>query len=73
MIVPEDDATEDTYEPSVCGAEADCMADEDGSLLVAGDAWSWCDEFKMEDAEEEGSMRLVATMAATFTDRKSVV
>ena len=66
-IVPEDGADK-TWEPSFCGAEADCAAEEDGSTLVAGDAWSWCMEF-MEDkeGEEEGSMRLAATMAASFT------
>ena len=66
-IVPEEGADK-TWEPSVCGAEADCAAEEDGSTLVAGDAWSWCMEF-MEDkeGEEEGSMRLAATMAASFT------
>ena len=66
-IVPEEGADK-TWEPSVCGAEADCAAEEDGSTLVAGDAWSWCMEFMEDkDGEEEGSMRLAATMAASFT------
>ena len=66
-IVPEEGADK-TWEPSVCGMEDACNPAEDGSTLVAGDAWSWCMEF-MEDKEEEeeGSMRLVATMAASFT------
>merc|ERR1739838_1163521 len=66
-VVPEEGADK-TWNPSACGAEADCNAEEDGSTLVAGDEWSWCMEF-MEDkeGEEEGSMRLVATMAASFT------
>ena len=66
-IVPEEGADK-TWEPSVCGAEDACNPAEDGSTLVPGDAWSWCMEF-MEDkeGEEEGSMRLAATMAASFT------
>ena len=66
-IVPEE-GEDKTWEPSVCGAEEDCNPEEDGSALVPGDAWSWCMEF-MEDKEEEeeGSMRLAATVAASFT------
>ena len=67
-IVPEEGADK-TWEPSVCGMEDACNPAEDGSTLVPGDAWSWCMEF-MEDkegGEEEGSMRLAATMAASFT------
>ena len=71
-IVPEEEDGEGTYEPSVCGAEADCAAD-DKEEKVAGESWSWCDEFVMDmklmDKEgEDSSMRLVAaSMAASFT------
>merc|ERR1712146_579274 len=64
-IVPEEGADK-AWEPSVCGTEEECNPAEDGSALVPGDAWSWCMEF-MKEEEEEGSMRLAATMAASFT------
>merc|ERR1719352_389762 len=65
--VPEEGADK-TWSPSACGAEADCGADVDMDTLVAGDEASWCMEFMDDkDGEEEGSMRLVATMAASFT------
>ena len=64
-IVPEDGADK-TWEPSVCGSEMDCASDMKDQ--VAGDTMAWCMEF-MDDkeGEEEGSMKLVATMAASIT------
>merc|ERR1719498_3130 len=64
-VVPEEGADKE-WLPSVCGDELACNPEEDGSALVPGDEWSWCMEF-MEKGEEEGSMRLAATVAASFT------
>ena len=36
VIIPED-GEDKTWEPSVCGAEADCDADADGKNLTPGD------------------------------------
>ena len=72
------DADTDTWTPSVCGAEADCMAEEsdgeesdgeesdgeDDDMAESGTK-TFCLEFI--DDKEDSSIKLAASMAAAFT------